>query len=654
MKNKMEKKRRKRLRMACLSFVMAASLLLGDVLAAEAISLDDTEAYPVNTYNMYRDGSGKNIESRENLQYPPSDEEGSISNGEEEYSEEDYEEDKKKTDNIQAIGGMNLGTPGLEMIKSFEACRLTAYKVLPSEQYWTIGWGHYGPDVYEGMQITQTQADAYLKQDVSRFVENVNNFSKANNVNLNQNQFDALVSFTYNVGTKWMNSSTIRTYLLNGIEKYTDAQITNAFLLWNKAGGQVLPGLTRRRQAEAQLFLSKVASLPPTISNHTIPRTIKEGSSFTVAGKIWSDSLLREVSAGVYKDGILVTGKTINPNAKTYSLSEIDNYIAFRKLSVGTYEYVVSATNLTAKVKLIDEKFEVVGNHIHSYRTVTTKANPTANGKIVRKCDGCNQVESTTIVYAPTTMKLSTTSYTYTGKAKNPSVTVIDAKGKTVDASNYSVLYESGRINVGTYKIKVKFRGCEYEGELQKTIKINPASQKITGITAYQKNTSSKPFTLNTKLTKGDSKLSYASNNKAVVTVNRETGKVTIKGAGTATITVTAPATKNYKAASYKVTVKVNPLKVTLNSVESRSSGKMLVKWSKNSKVTGYQIQYSKKADFSSDKKLNVEGKATVFKTITGMTKGAKYYVRVRCYQVVNGVKYYSAYSNVKTITVKK
>lgn len=640
--------------MACLSFVMAASLLLGDVLAAEAISLDDTEAYPVNTYNMYRDGSGKNIESRENLQYPPSDEEGSISNGEEEYSEEDYEEDKKKTDNIQAIGGMNLGTPGLEMIKSFEACRLTAYKVLPSEQYWTIGWGHYGPDVYEGMQITQTQADAYLKQDVSRFVENVNNFSKANNVNLNQNQFDALVSFTYNVGTKWMNSSTIRTYLLNGIEKYTDAQITNAFLLWNKAGGQVLPGLTRRRQAEAQLFLSKVASLPPTISNHTIPRTIKEGSSFTVAGKIWSDSLLREVSAGVYKDGILVTGKTINPNAKTYSLSEIDNYIAFRKLSVGTYEYVVSATNLTAKVKLIDEKFEVVGNHIHSYRTVTTKANPTANGKIVRKCDGCNQVESTTIVYAPTTMKLSTTSYTYTGKAKNPSVTVIDAKGKTVDASNYSVLYESGRINVGTYKIKVKFRGCEYEGELQKTIKINPASQKITGITAYQKNTSSKPFTLNTKLTKGDSKLSYASNNKAVVTVNRETGKVTIKGAGTATITVTAPATKNYKAASYKVTVKVNPLKVTLNSVESRSSGKMLVKWSKNSKVTGYQIQYSKKADFSSDKKLNVEGKATVFKTITGMTKGAKYYVRVRCYQVVNGVKYYSAYSNVKTITVKK
>ncbi len=231
---------------------------------------------------------------------------------------------------------------------------------------------------------------------------------------------------------------------------------------------------------------------------------------------------------------------------------------------------------------------------------------------------------------------------------------MIDAKGKTVDASNYGVSYESGRINVGTYKIKVKFRGCEYEGELQKTIKINPASQKITGITAYQKNTSSKPFTLNTKLTKGDSKLSYASNNKAVVTVNRETGKVTIKGAGTATITVTAPATKNYKAASYKVTVKVNPLKVTLNSVESRSSGKILVKWSKNSKVTGYQIQYSKKADFSSDKKLNVEGKATVFKTITGMTKGAKYYVRVRCYQVVNGVKYYSAYSNVKTITVKK
>ncbi len=626
----------------------------------------------IDIYDMYRDGSGKTIDSEEETQ-EASDEVQKAGDSEEqliaydmykdgsgkniESGEEMPDDVDNELDKIQAIGGMSIGDAGLELIKSFESCKLTAYKAVSTEKYYTIGWGHYGPDVYEGMKITQERADQLLAQDVAEFAGYVNNFSKTNKIDLNQNQFDALVSFTYNVGTAWMSNSTIKTYLINGIDKYTDTQITNAFLMWNKSGGQVLAGLTRRRKAEAALFLKKPAltSTLPTISGQNTPSDMNIGSSFSISGLISSGSTLKEVSVGVYdKTGNCMTGKTVNPNSTSYSIANLDNYIVFGKLPVGSYRYIVSATNAKGSVDLVDKEFEVREIHEHSYVTTITKASPTANGKIIKKCSQCSQIETTTIIYAPKTMKLSTTSYTYTGTAKKPSVTIVDSNGNIVDASNYTVCYESGRINVGTYKVTVKFNSSKYEGSCSKTITINPASQKITGSISYAKNTSSAAFILDAKLIKGDSKLSYISNNKAVATVNSTTGKVTIKGSGTATITVTAPATSNYKAVTYKVTVKVNPLKVTLKSVTSSNAGKMLVKWSQNTKTTGYQIQYATNSNFLNDKKVNVSGSSTLYKTISSLTKGKKYYVRVRCYKTVDGVKYYSAYSNIKTIIIKK
>lgn len=630
----------KKLLALCLSFFMTVSLMSLTSLAAEsdlAAKEQGTEESSEQSvvYNMYRDGSGKNIESGEK-----------ISNNTDEWS-----------DWIQAIGGMSVGKAGLDLIKSFEGCRLTAYKAVATEKYYTIGWGHYGPDVFAGMQITQARADELLIQDVAKFVGYVNNFSQKNKVDLNQNQFDALVSFTYNVGTSWMRQSTIRTYLLNGINKYTDAQITNAFLMWNKSGGKVLAGLTRRRGEEAKLFLKK--SLPvstlATISGEIVPDDIDEGQSFSIAGLISSSSILEEVSVGVYdENGTCMMGKTVYPNSTSYSIANIDDDIMFGKLPVGVYRYIVSATNEKGTVDLVDKEFEVHEKHEHSYSNVTTKATPTANGKIVKKCSSCTQTQTTTVIYAPKTMKLSATSYTYTGTAKKPSVTIVDSNGKTVPASNYTVSYEGDCINVGTYKVTVKFNGSKYEGSISKTIKINPASQTITGTKSYTRNTLSAAFTLNTKLTKGDSKLSYTSSNKSVATVNSTTGKVTIKGVGTTTITVTAKATKNYNDTTYKVTVKVNPAVVTLRSVTSPKSGNILVKWYKNTNITGYQIQYATNSNFSNDKKITVAGSSTLYKTISGLTRGKKYYVRVRCYKTVNGTKYYSLYSSTKSIIIKK
>lgn len=639
--------------------------------ALEEVQAVEESQEPIAIYDMYRDGSGKNIDSEEELQ-KVSDEvqaeeaeeqltaydmyrDGSgknIESGEEMPANIDDELDR-----IQAIGGMSIANAGLELIKSFESCKLTAYKAVSTEKYYTIGWGHYGPDVYKGMTITQERADQLLAQDVAEFSGYVNNFLKTNKIDLNQNQFDALVSFTYNVGTAWMSKSTIKTYLVNGINKYTDAQITNAFLMWNKSGGQVLAGLTRRRKAEAALFLKKPASTStlPTISGQNFPTSINVGASFSILGFISSGSVLKEVSVGVYdKSGNCMTGKTVQPNSTSYSIANIDDAIVFGKLPVGSYWYIVSATNAKGTVDLVDKKFEVVETHKHSYVTTTTKAKPTANGKIVKKCSECGQIETTTIIYAPKTMKLSTTSYTYTGKTRKPSVTIVDSNGNLVDASNYTVSYESGRVNVGIYKVTVKFNSDKYEGSCSKTFTITPASQTITGTTSYVRNTAGSAFSLDAKLTKGDSKLSYKSSNQTVATVNASTGKVAMRGIGTTTITVTAPATLNYKAASYKVTVKVNPVKVALKSVTSTKSGTMTVKWSQNTKVSAYQIQYSTNSNFSNMKKINVKGDSTLTKTINSLTRGKKYYVRVRCYKTINGKYYYSTYSDIKSITIKK
>ncbi len=144
---------------------------------------------------------------------------------------------------------MTIGSAGLELIKSFEGCRLTAYKAVASEQYYTIGWGHYGPDVYAGMTITQAQADALLVSDLEKYVNYVNTFLNKYSISVNQSQFDALVSFTFNCGNVWVSTPTfqLKTYLINGVSNYTDQQIRVAFTNWNKDGnGNALAGLTRR------------------------------------------------------------------------------------------------------------------------------------------------------------------------------------------------------------------------------------------------------------------------------------------------------------------------------------------------------------------------------------------------------------------------
>ena len=143
-----------------------------------------------------------------------------------------------------------IGAAGLLLIKNFEGCRLKAYKPVPTEKYWTIGWGHYGPDVQEGQTITQAQADAMLAADCQRFADAVDNpaFCPLTS-QLNANQRDALISFTFNCGAGCLKT------LCKG---RTLGQICAAMALYDKSNGKPLAGLTRRRKAEQALFNTPV------------------------------------------------------------------------------------------------------------------------------------------------------------------------------------------------------------------------------------------------------------------------------------------------------------------------------------------------------------------------------------------------------------
>ena len=142
---------------------------------------------------------------------------------------------------------MKISQKGIDLIKKFEGCRLKAYK--DSVGVWTIGWGNTS-HAKAGMAITQQQAETFLKEDIVPVERVLNGMG----VNFTQNQFDALCSWIFNLGTANFNSSTMRKYI---IAKKGDVEITDQLIKWHNADGKPLTGLKRRRVAEANMFLGR-------------------------------------------------------------------------------------------------------------------------------------------------------------------------------------------------------------------------------------------------------------------------------------------------------------------------------------------------------------------------------------------------------------
>lgn len=137
-----------------------------------------------------------------------------------------------------------------ELIKKYEGLRLIAYKAVSTEKYYTIGYGHYGKNITKGMIITKETAESLLHNDIKKAENAVNIYNPL--YSFNQCQYDALVSFAFNVGN-------IKQLTNNG--KRTISQIANALPLYCKSGGVKLNGLVKRRNEELTLFLRETNEL---------------------------------------------------------------------------------------------------------------------------------------------------------------------------------------------------------------------------------------------------------------------------------------------------------------------------------------------------------------------------------------------------------
>lgn len=176
---------------------------------------------------------------------------------------------------------------GVNFLKSEEGVRLTAYK-LDGETYYTIGYGHYGSDVYEGMTITEAQAEALLRQDLVRFENAVNEIAVSKFPTINQNQFDALVSYTYNRGegnSEGTNGLRQLIYNSNSLSEVSE----NFVVYWGSAE-TYKEALINRRKREQALFntgSSEGGSEPdePQYPPYIPPNKKRKGYNFLILNR---------------------------------------------------------------------------------------------------------------------------------------------------------------------------------------------------------------------------------------------------------------------------------------------------------------------------------------------------------------------------------
>ena len=241
----------------------------------------------------------------------------------------------------------------------------------------------------------------------------------------------------------------------------------------------------------------------------------------------------------------------------------------------------------------------------------------------------------------------------YTGRPNIPTVMVKDVSYILREEKDYTITCYNN-INAGAAKIVIQGAGA-YSGKYETEYTIQKAQNVITA-KEITKNASTKKQSANIGASAYESaNLMYTSNNKSVK-VSRQ-GKITIsrKFVGSAVITIKASGTQNYNETSKKITVTVKPLGTKISKASNTSKGKVTVKWKKKTSISGYAIQYSTDKKFKAGvKTVNVNGAKKSQKVLSKLKKGKKYYIRIATYKKVGKVKYYSSWSSVKSVKVKK
>ena len=190
---------------------------------------------------------------------------------------------------------MKMSPAAIEaLVKTFEGCKLKAY--LCPAGILTIGYGHTSaagaPDVKAGMEITLAQADEILRADLAKFERGVDRLVTTP---IGAHQFDVLVGFAYNVGLGALEKSS----LLRAVNARDFDRVPDELMKWTRAGGKVLPGLVRRRQAEVAWWLSMNAAVPARETPDPVPvktiTTSKQANSAAAIGALGSVGAAKEI-----------------------------------------------------------------------------------------------------------------------------------------------------------------------------------------------------------------------------------------------------------------------------------------------------------------------------------------------------------------------
>lgn len=327
------------------------------------------------------------------------------------------------------------------------------------------------------------------------------------------------------------------------------------------------------------------------------------------------------------------------------------NYYNFEKQSGWTSSRDGSAASYTVRYKQ---------NHTHRYSSwiVSKKATLTEDGIRYRACDSCSSRETATIEKI-SSVKLSSTSYVYDGKAKKPSVTVRNSKNALISADNCSVSYSKGRKSIGTYKVTVKFKGEYYSGTKTLSFKIIPAAVKNLSVTAGKNSAA-----LKWSKVKGADKYKIYSYNSATKKLKllKETSKTSYKFGSLKSTDRYSFVVKAYKkvgktgylsSGSNVVSVQPHgtPSRVKSLSASSKTSSSVTLKWNK---ASGNSVSYIVYRYNASGKKYTRLGTTTSNKYMVKKLKSnTKYSFAVRSYSAPGG-GYYAKMSSVLTVRTEK
>lgn len=236
---------------------------------------------------------------------------------------------------------------------------------------------------------------------------------------------------------------------------------------------------------------------------------------------------------------------------------------------------------------------------------------------------------------------------TYDGTAHKPDVIVAWLENKLKEGTDYTLSY-SNNVNAGTAKVTITGIG-KYTGSVTTSFEIKPASPEIQAKNKTVDMGSGKQDIMEKIQT--DAKITCISDAPGIVEISGD--KFIPKKPGKATIIITTTGEKNYFSMDLvRLTITVRPINTQKLTLKSSARGKMTVSWSTAKSVSGYEIQYSRSKKMKNAQSLTIKGKTTQV-TLKNLAKKKKYYVRIRTYKTINGKKYYSTWSTVKTVKVK-